>query len=102
MTAIETTYSGPTDRRGARINVRAADGRNLTARCPAAMVIPYDHALSLVDNHRAAAAALLTILGPWGRWVGGETKRGWVFCRVPPGDLSAAERTAIPLTVEVE
>ncbi len=31
---------------------------------------------------------------------GGETKRGWVFCRVPTGVVPHG--VSIPLTVEVE
>lgn len=46
MQAIVTTYAGPTDTRGSRIIAKADAGR---------IVVSYDHALSLQDNHRAAA-----------------------------------------------
>jgi len=56
MQAIHTKYHGPTNHQGARI----------TARCDAKRItVPYDHALSSEENHRAAAGALSNVLG-WG------------------------------------
>lgn len=46
MQAIRTQYKGPTNTRGSRILATSHDGRT---------VMPYDHALSLEDNHRRAA-----------------------------------------------
>lgn len=49
MQAIQTKYHGPTNHSGARIS----------ARCDAArIVVPYDHALDVPGNHRAAALQL--------------------------------------------
>jgi hypothetical protein len=47
--AIETRYLGPTNFRSGRIKARAWAG---------SVTVPYDHALSTEDNHRAAADAL--------------------------------------------
>lgn len=46
MQAIRTVFKGPTDTRGARI---------LATSYKARTVMPYDHELSLDDNHARAA-----------------------------------------------
>ena len=57
MQAIVTKYHGPGNTRGSCI----------TARCAAGSIrFGYDHGLDLIDNHRAAAAALAVKLG----WTG--------------------------------
>jgi hypothetical protein len=72
MQAIVTTYKGPTDTKGSRIIVRAERGR---------IVVPWDYALDVEGNHRAACK---TACKRWqwdGRWVGGGTVGGtrvWV------------------------
>ena len=54
MQAIRTRYHGPTSTRGSAIS----------AKCEAGAVrVPYDHALNLEDNHKAACAALLKKFG---------------------------------------
>jgi hypothetical protein len=52
--AIVTKYHGPTNYKGSRISARAEAGR---------IVVPYDHALNISDNHKAAAQALAERLG---------------------------------------
>jgi len=64
---IQTKYLGPTDYRGSRIVARA-DGVPKVS-------VPYDHALNVEDNHRAAAEKLANQHG----WL-----RGW---RLVPGYL---------------
>lgn len=46
MQAIRTKYKGPTDTRGSRIVASSYKARS---------VMPYDHELSLDDNHARAA-----------------------------------------------
>ena len=48
--AIHTRYMGPTNTKGGRIKATAWAG---------SVTVPYDHALNVEDNHRAAAGALL-------------------------------------------
>lgn len=65
MQAIRTRFLAPTNRRGERIAVTAAQGQRLT--------VSWDYALNQQDNHDAAAKALATKLG-WlkhGRWFRG-------------------------------
>ena len=47
--AITTKYLAPTNYRGARVKASAQSG---------SITLPWDHALSPVNNHRAAAEAL--------------------------------------------
>lgn len=71
MQAIRTRYHGPTNTRGSRI----------TASCEAdKLTVPYDHALDIGENHRAAALALAEKLG-WKRWiyVGGVHAHDWYW-----------------------
>ena len=73
MKAITTTLHGPTDTRGSRITASDGDGNRIT--------VPYDHAVSLAANHRAACLALCAKLGWHGELVGGHTRPGmaWVW-----------------------
>lgn len=70
--AIHTRYLGPTNTRPSRIVAQADAGR---------LVIPWDHARNVADNHRAAALAFAARYG-WGdRWQGGGLSDGtyaWV------------------------
>ena len=52
--AIQTTYIGPTDFRGARVSVRAQAGRRL---------VPWDHALGIEENHYQAARGFAESMG---------------------------------------
>jgi hypothetical protein len=54
MQAIQTTYHGPTNTRGARIVARCDAGR---------LTVAWDYALSIERNHDAAAIALARKLG---------------------------------------
>lgn len=54
MQSIRTRYIGPSNVRGSRIQ----------AKCEARTVyVPYNHALNLDANHRAACEELLRVLG---------------------------------------
>ena len=78
--AIQTKYHGPTNSKGSRLTATAAAGR---------VTVPYDHALDLDDNHRAAALAFCDKFGwqtgPDGAdLIGGTLLDGsmvWVFGR---------------------
>ena len=73
--AITTKYLGPTNYRGSRIKARAQVG---------AITIPWDYALSVDDNHKAAAEAL-ALKWEWaGLWIGGATytNEGHTFVKV--------------------
>ena len=75
--AITTKYLGPTDHRGSRIVV-TTDGLHRK-------VVPWDHALNVVDNHAVAASILFENMG-WHKYadlVMGSTKDGYVFVQVP-------------------
>lgn len=71
MQAIQTKYLGPTNHRGAR----------LKASCQArTIVVGWDYALGITDNHEHAAMELAQRLG-WtantdSRWVSGALKDG--------------------------
>lgn len=54
LQAIVTKYHGPTNHKGSRISARADAGR---------VIVSYDHALNISDNHKAAAQALADKLG---------------------------------------
>lgn len=80
--AIDTEYKGPTDHRGARIIARCDAGR---------ATVPWNYALNVDENHRAAARVLADRLGWAGTWVGGWSIRGtaWVMLTWDAGDVSA-------------
>jgi hypothetical protein len=58
MQAILTKYHGPTNFKGSRISAQADSCR---------IYLPYDHALNIEENHRAAAHAYADKLG----WLSG-------------------------------
>lgn len=72
MQAIQTKYHGPTNYNGSRISATCDAGR---------VVVPYNHALSIDDNHRAAADTLIRKIG-WNsehrplNWTSGSLKDG--------------------------
>lgn len=68
--AIQTTYRGPTDHRGSRIIARCDAGR---------VVVPWDHAIGVGENHEAAARALASKLGWAWDHVGGGIGNGYVW-----------------------
>jgi hypothetical protein len=74
MQAIQTTYKGPTDSRGARILAKADAG---------SATVAWDHALGILENHLAAAMALVAKLGWDGLWIEGSVGDGYVFVRLP-------------------
>ncbi len=69
MQAIETKFLGPTNFRGARIKATADAG---------SITIPWDHAMNVEDNHRAAIRAFVERMGWHGTWVVGATRGGFV------------------------
>jgi hypothetical protein len=76
--AIVTKFLGPTYTQGGRVKA-SADAGSIT--------VPWDHALGVEDNHRAAAIALARKLG-WcereDQWVGGSTPgAGYAFVLLP-------------------
>jgi hypothetical protein len=68
--AIETRYAGPTNSRGSRIIVTAQAGR---------LIVPWDDALDVNENHAVAAQMFIDRMGWGGNWVGGGTEDGFVF-----------------------
>lgn len=62
MQAIETEFKGPTNHHGARIVARAQAGR---------ITVPWDYALSVEENHDAAARAFAAKWGWYGTWIRG-------------------------------
>lgn len=80
MQAIQTTFKGPTNNNGSRIIAKCAAGR---------IVMGYDHALNIEDNHKCAAVLLISKLG----WTGkqyGDLKSGVLpngdYCHVLIGE----------------
>lgn len=77
--AVTTRFAGPTNHRGSRVLVRAQAG---------CMIVSWDHALGVEENHEAAAKAYLQKMG-WdkfdGTWHGGALPEGHgnVFVFVP-------------------
>jgi hypothetical protein len=65
--AIITAFLAPSGRRGARVKAHTRAG---------AKTLAYDHALSAIDNHKAAAKALATKLDMSGYWVAGLLPNG--------------------------
>lgn len=60
--AITTKYLGPTNYRGSRIKARCQAG---------SIIVSWDHALDVFDNHIRAAKALADKLDWTADWVGG-------------------------------
>lgn len=77
--SIVTKALGPTNNRGARVVARAADLKE---------IVPYDYALSVADNHRAAAKALAQRFGWAGRWYGASCVSGSCYVFVCESSLS--------------
>ena len=77
--AIETKYHGPTNYRGSRVSATAEAGR---------IYVPWDYALGIEENHRAAAMAFRDKMKWGGIWVGGGTRAG--FCFVDLQDQKAS------------
>jgi hypothetical protein len=70
MQAIRTRYHGPSDFKGSRIN----------AKCEGATVsMPYNHGLTLQDNHAEAARQLADKLGWVGIYHGGYFARDYYW-----------------------
>jgi hypothetical protein len=65
--AIETKYLPANDRRGTRIKATAWGGT---------VTVGYDYALDAVDNHRAAADALIAKMGWQGTYAQGGNAKG--------------------------
>ena len=78
MQYISTEYRGPSNFRGSRIIARTSYGK-------ARVTVPYDHALTTENNHRAAAQALAKKLNWHGKWVEGGGERGNVYIRLMAG-----------------
>jgi hypothetical protein len=68
--AITTKYLGPTNLRGSRIRAKAEAG---------SIVVAWDHALDIQENHAHAAEAFARKMGWAGRWVGGGHETGYTF-----------------------
>lgn len=79
LTAIQTKYIGPSNRRASRMVATASDG--IKAR----VSVAYNHSLDQDGNHRIAAKALAEKLGWDGEWYGGATRQGMIFVRYPNG-----------------
>jgi hypothetical protein len=66
MQAIVTKRLGPTNTKGSRIKAKCQAG---------SMIVPWDHALDVEANHKAAAASLIAKLGwdvdPYPHWYAG-------------------------------
>lgn len=93
LKAIETTYHGPTNTRGARLSATDSDRNRVS--------ISYPHdAQHQADAHLAAARALCARMGWTGTLAGGATRRGYVFvfvdesstAPITPGDQAPATR----------
>lgn len=82
--AIETQYSGPTNKRGAAVLVQADPGRRWYA---------WKHAYDVDTNHRLAAQAYAEEHGWSGEWRGGSTAKGYAFVLVEGDrDFTAAPK----------
>jgi hypothetical protein len=71
MTAIVTTYHGPTNTRGSKIIADAGMKRRVS--------VSYDYAMNTEDNHAAAARALCAKFDWTGDLRSGGRERGFVF-----------------------
>lgn len=66
--SISTRYIGPTNYRGSRVKARSSSGLSL--------ILSWDDAIGVDDNHRAAAHALAVKLKWSGRWIAGGAADG--------------------------
>jgi hypothetical protein len=71
--AIMTKFIGPTNYRGAYVKARGEAG---------SVTVPWNHAIGIEANHKAAALALAQKLDWPGDWIGGGIDFG--FCFVQP------------------
>lgn len=75
MDVITTKYHGPTDTKGGRISASGGPGGRVYR--------PYNHAITVAENHIAAACDLLSRANvkDSGRWVAGSRAdgKGYVF-----------------------
>jgi hypothetical protein len=71
--AIVTRYLPPTNRMGARIKATAAAG---------SVILPYDHALNIEDNHAETAEALANKFKWSGNWFMGALPDDASYCFV--------------------
>src|SRR5262245_16184989 len=74
--AIKTRYAGATNVRNPRVIATAGAGR---------VILGWDDALNINDNHARAAETLANKYGWRGRWYGGGTADGFVFVCVDEG-----------------
>ena len=80
--SITTKYFGPSNVRGSRIIATASgDGFGQPK-----IVMPYNHALGVDENHAKAARLLAEKLEWSGKWVMGGAKTGAVFVLVETGN----------------
>lgn len=75
MIAILTKYLGPTNYRGSRIAVTSGNGHRL--------VVSWNDALDVDENHRAAAIALCRKMNWSGDLASGGLKDGAAHCFIP-------------------
>jgi hypothetical protein len=71
MIAILTKFIGPTNYRGARVKAYTTSGHRI--------VVPWDHALNVEENHDAAALALCRKMEWGGKLVRGSTEVGYAY-----------------------
>lgn len=86
--AIETKYVGPTNSRGSRVSARAYAGR---------VMVHWDDALDVDQNHMRAAHALAKKFGWKGRLYGGARPdgKGNVYVFDDPADRSSSPRRVL-------
>lgn len=83
LQAIVTKYHGPTNYKGSRISARAEAGR---------VIVSYDYALNVDENHKSAAQALAERLGwteakGYPALVGGALPGNAGYCFVMPREV---------------
>jgi hypothetical protein len=86
--AIQTKFLGPTNTRGARVKATADAG---------SVIVSWDHAIGIYENHKAAAVALARRFG-WPEDIDGGSLPGSGFafiCRREPPALLAALRAML-------
>lgn len=89
MTSIVTKFLSPTDHRGSRVSAQVSDygsDMELYSRSkgrPGRLVVGWNHALNVEDNHKAVAMALAKRLEWSGEWIGADApgSAGYVFVR---------------------
>lgn len=82
MTALLTTFKGPTDRTGSRIVCKPMDPR---PELPTRRTVSSNDSLNTADNHFEAVKAFCAKTGIKGRaLVVGESTHGYVWVFVPP------------------